>query len=391
MVQNRKRPPPFCSIKDKVRFVNGDVCDRKKLEYGAFPDRPYNSSCVYGDATKKTTNSSKTMINLQGKRILFFSPCAFGYELAIKSRMEELGASVVHYDDRPSNGFWGKAMLRVNKHSMKFRIEKYYNKIWKELEKEKNFDNVFLLNLEAMPLWFLTKLREKYINAIFILYTWDSFRNKVHTKDYMPLCHRCISFDPEDQKQHKGLEFRPLFYLNEYASLSAEKNYQYDISFVGTAHSDRCRIANSIKEKIENSGGVAFNYFYLQSKKLYFYLWLTNSTFRSTQMSDFKYVSLKKDDLLEVIKNSKIVLDIQHPMQTGLTMRTIEMIGAERKLITTNTAIKDYDFYNPNNIYIIDRDNPSIDPSFFSSPYQPVAPSLYHKYSLDGWLEYIFR
>ena len=71
-------------------------------------------------------------------------------------------------------------------------------------------------------------------------------------------------------------------------------------------------------------------------------------------------------------------------------MRSIEMLGAERKLITTNAAIKEYDFYNPNNICVIDRNNPVIDKQFLSIPYESVSPELYHKYSLDGWLEYIF-
>ena len=330
-------------------------------------------------------------MRLTGKRILFFSPRSFGYEVVIKKRLEELGADVTYYDDRPSNGFWGKAMLRVSKRSMTIRIKQYYQSICKELKSESDFDFIFLLNLEAMPLWFIKKLRASYSNAPIVLYMWDSFRNKTHTHEYMPWCDRVISFDKEDQKYNSRLEFRPLFYLNQYSEIASCKNYIYDISFVATAHSDRFVIAQEIKRQVEKFGGVAFNYFYLQSKKLFLYLKLTNPAFKSTHASDFNYKSLSTDDLLDVIAKSKAVLDIQHPKQTGLTMRTIEMLGAERKLVTTNAAIREYDFYNPNNICIIDRENPVLDKSFLSSPYQPIDKALYHKYSIDGWLEYIFK
>lgn len=330
-------------------------------------------------------------MTLKGKRILFFSPQAFGYEAAIKKRLEEMGAIVVYYDERPSNSFWGKAMLRVSKHSMTVKIEAYYREIVKELESYKSFDYIFLLNLEAMPVWFLKKIKAKYQGCPIILYMWDSFRNKVHTKDYLEWCDRAISFDHEDHKNNPQLEFRPLFYLNEYSSIAGNKVFDYDVSFVATAHSDRFIIAQNIKEQVEEWNGVAFNYFYLQSKKLFLYLKLTNPTFKHTHTSDFKYKSLKTDELLNVIAKSKSVLDVQHPKQTGLTMRTLEMVGAERKLITTNSSIQYYDFYNPNNICIINRNNPILDKDFFIRPYEPISKDLYYKYSLDGWLEYIFK
>ena len=331
-------------------------------------------------------------MDLKGKKILFFSPKAFGYEVEIKKRLIELGSSVVYYDDRPSNGFWGKALLRVNKSLIKQQIDKYYTKIQDSLASSStSFDYIFLLNLEAMPVWFIEWLKGHYKNSVTILYMWDSFRNKVNTGDYLPFCDRAITFDPEDLKTNPKLEFRPLFYLNTYADIAKNKKFDYDVSFVATGHSDRYVISNKVKSQIEKSGGVMYSYLYLQSKKLFAYLKLTNSKFKKAKIDDFHYQSLATDDLLNVISKSKAVLDVQHPMQTGLTMRTIEMIGAERKLITTNSAVKEYDFYNPNNIFVIDRNEPLIDYGFISTPYEPLPQDLYHKYSLDGWFEYIFR
>ena len=144
-------------------------------------------------------------MNLKSKRVLFFSPKTFGYEGAIKQRLEQLGATVDYYDDRPSNGFWGKALLRFYKKLMTLRIERYYRDIYKKLCDVDGYDYIFLLNLEAMPIWFLKKIKERFSAAQFILYMWDSFWNKVHTKDYLEWCDRAISFDYEDHKNSLGL------------------------------------------------------------------------------------------------------------------------------------------------------------------------------------------
>ena len=92
-------------------------------------------------------------------------------------------------------------------------------------------------------------------------------------------------------------------------------------------------------------------------------------------------------EISEIENSSGVVLDIQHPRQTGLTMRTIEMIRAEKKIITTNPDVSKYDFYNPNNILIIDRKNPKLDVSFFRTKYQPIPKSIYEKYSLNKWID----
>jgi hypothetical protein len=72
-------------------------------------------------------------------------------------------------------------------------------------------------------------------------------------------------------------------------------------------------------------------------------------------------------------------------------MRTLEVLGARRKLITTNATIKDYDFYNENNIFILDRENPVISAEFIKTKYQEVDRDLYLKYSLEYWLNEVFN
>ena len=108
-------------------------------------------------------------------------------------------------------------------------------------------------------------------------------------------------------------------------------------------------------------------------------------------IEDFSFKPLEHSKIFDYFSKSKVILDINHPNQYGLTMRTFECLGAKKKLITTNQNILEYDFYNPNNIMVINRNNPVIDKIFFDSPYEELESGVYKKYSIENWLKTIFR
>ena len=84
-------------------------------------------------------------------------------------------------------------------------------------------------------------------------------------------------------------------------------------------------------------------------------------------------------------------MDVENAGQHGLTMRSIEMVGLQKKLITTNRDIVNYDFYHPDNILILDRENPVADRNFFEKPYKVLEEEIYRKYSLSSWLTEILQ
>lgn len=329
------------------------------------------------------------MIDLKNKSILLIAPSFFGYEESIKNRLSELGANVDYFDERPANNFWSKAFLRLNRRFLSFHINEYYNSIYNVI-KARVYDYVFVINVEAMPYWFLEWLKERNPGCQFILYMWDSIQNKKHTINYFPFFDIIYSFDESDSQKYSEIKFRPLFFLNEYKKIADYHDFEYDLAFVGTAHSDRFLLIRRIREEIEANKLVSYWFLYLQNWKLFVWNKLNNRSFKNARFRDFHYKSLSKRDIFDLIKKTKIILDIQHPNQIGLTMRTIEMLGAKRKLITTNNAIKNYDFYSPNNILVIDRNDPKIPIDFYFSEYESVNDELYFKYSLDGWLKDIF-
>lgn len=328
---------------------------------------------------------------LKGKKVLFFSASFFGYHTEIKNKLIELGAEVDFYDERPKNTFWSKALIRLDKRLVKNQIENYYSNIISDTSNTA-YDYIFFLKAEVITPKMLSELKNKQKKAKCILYMWDSIKNCESVIQLFPLFDKIFSFDPVDVEKNSFIYFRPLFYLDEYALIGNNKtNFLYDVSFVGTAHTDRYSLIKKIKFFCDSNNLKNFFFLYLQDVKIFFIRKLFNGDFRKAKIKEFSFRPLKKEELTKVIKESKCILDIERPIQSGLTMRTIEILGAKRKLITTNRSIKNYDFYNDSNICIIDRNNPVFAVDFINSDYTEVPPEVYLKYNLSNWLYDIFE
>ena len=283
---------------------------------------------------------------LQGKRILFFSAHLFGYQNDIRLAMESVGAIVDYYDERPANNFLVKGVIRINRNLLAGYINHYYNKIIKEtLQKE--YDYVFFIKGESISASNVRRLKQFHPEANFIIYHWDSIANNSNAQNLLPYFDRVFSFDKIDCER-LGLHFLPLFYTPDYANIPYyDKEIKYDMLFVGTTHSDRYKLVKRIEEQIIKMGGLCLTWFYFPSKILYYKMKIQNSYLRQIPVHTFHFKPMSKELLLQLYAGSRIIIDVQHPKQTGLTMRCIETLGAKRKLITTNyyiTLIPQYFF-----------------------------------------------
>lgn len=324
---------------------------------------------------------------LKGKRILFFTASFLGFQNDIRKALEAMGAMVDWYDERVGESTFTKALVRINRDALAIKIKRYYEKIIQSTNDIK-YDYVFFVNIEAATQSIIESLRRLHPTAKFILYEWDSIVNNKNARNLLGLFDETWSFDKNDCEQFK-MNFLPLFYNNEYEQIRKVKGHKYEVMFIGTTHSDRYRFVKKIEGQIK---GKNYNWFYFPSRLLYLKMWLQDKYFRkNSRLSDFRFTALPKSELLNIVEQSKIVLDAQHPKQTGLTMRTLETLGAQRKLITTNSYVKDYDFYNPRNILVVDRDNPIVPLDFVESEFEELPADIYNKYSLDSWLKTIFH
>jgi len=276
---------------------------------------------------------------------------------------------------------------------MKPITNSYYEKELGAINFHEKFDYVLVISPEAIDEDILKKIKVAYPEACFILYMWDSIRNKTGRDNsrLFGFFNHVYSFDHEDCDKYPVMKFRPLFSRSTSLQNENADYSRYDLSFIGTVHSDRYKICMDVKKKAEQLGLSTFFYLYMSDKKLYWINKLSNKHMKDSKIGDFSFVPLREEDVIKSLSASKSVLDIQHPKQKGLTMRTIEVLGARRKLLTTNAEIVKYDFYNDSNFMCIDRERPCIDPEFFAKPYKDLDPGLYFKYSIQGWLQELLQ
>lgn len=324
------------------------------------------------------------MIRLEGKRFLFVAPPFFGYYNEIIEEIKSRGAKADWLPDRPLDHSIGKTITRFAPKIVSRVADRIYSDMLSDYGAS-SYHYVLVINGQTLSTKFLRSLRASYPEALFILYMWDSIANRRHISDNFSFFDRVLSFDPVDASFY-GLLLRPLFYTQQFSGSHPHTSFAYDISFVGTAHSDRYDVISRLTHDLPPSIH-AFWYLYLQAPWVFYVYRLLKPGRRRSRFDEFRYATLAISAVNDIFRSSRAVLDITHPRQHGLTMRTLETLGASKKLVTTNAAVSDYDFYDPANIAVIDRRAPTIDPDFLRSAYSPVASSIVSRYSLAGWLD----
>jgi hypothetical protein len=326
--------------------------------------------------------------SLKNKKILYISVKTFNYELEIANKLIEFGAKVDYFDERPSNSVLTKGIIRLKRSFFQKKIDTYYKSILKKIESEK-YDFFFLVKGEVIPSFFLAKLKLLQKDCSFIYYTWDSFENNPNAFSILHFFDKKLTFDPLDAESFK-LEFRPLFYIDKYEKMINIKKSKYKMLFLGTAHSDRYRISNDVVNWCKKHNFSTFTYYYMQSKLVYFLKSIFDDSFKDFDYKKLNFKSLSIDEVIKYYEDSSIILDINHPNQRGLTMRTFEALGAGKKIITTNKEIKKYSFYNSNNIFVIDREKIELEKAFFESDFNPINEVMLSEMSIRGWIKSVF-
>jgi hypothetical protein len=329
----------------------------------------------------RNTNSVNVR-NLVGKRVLFIAPRFFSYEKDIIAALLRSGAEVDWLPDRPFDSPFMTAVTRFQPSLILPAAYRFYKKMMADFGRS-HYDFVLVLNGQTLPKKLLIEWRAQFPCARFILYMWDSLENRDSVRANLDQFDECLSFDPGAVEKY-GMILRPLYFVPGFEAVRDAK-CDYGISFIGTAHTDRYEIVSKIDAGLPLHTS-RYWYLFLQAKWVYHAYRRTNKAYKSAPLSDFQFAPLQRSTVQEKFRQSMSILDIEHPSQTGLTMRTFETLGAQKKLVTTNSSVRYYPFFDPNNIHIIDRHSPIVPEDFIKSPYRPIAPELYFKYSIDGWV-----
>lgn len=329
------------------------------------------------------------MINLHGKKILFLSVSFFNYEKAIAKRLSELGAEVDFYDERPSNSNFSKGIIRLNKRFYHLKINEYYNRILNEIQGKK-YDFFFLIKGEAIPTFFLEKIKQDNPEMEMIYYNFDPLKEYPNLIAHLKYFDKKFTFEYNDAVQF-NLKFRPLFYLDEYENLNQNPEpSEYDLVFIGSAHTDRYIVGEQVRAIADRLHLRSYFYYYAMGRIAFRLKKMIDKNLKQFDITKVSFNKLNHQQIIDFYKKTKSVLDINKPFQNGLTIRTFEVLASGKKLITTNSDIKNYPFYNPDNILVIDRENIQIDPEFFKTDFEEMDTDILYKMSLNSFIECIF-
>ena len=327
---------------------------------------------------------------LDGKRILLIA--LPGYPKGIIKQMQELGAEVDYLGDKPNDGFICKTLGRLQVRFYLNIIDKYYYGKIEEL-KDRRYDYILAIRGEYTTIGALKQLRKVFPKAKLILYMWDGLhkQNTKNIEQKWKYYDKVYTFDRIDYEANKDqLNFLPLYYYGEYLPKDSKEpnatDFKYDISFIGTGHADRVKIVKEVMRQCKKAGKKTFDYVFIPHPIVFWWNKIKNRDFKNVSFKDVKFEMMPFENLYRTYAESKCVVDVENPGQHGLTMRSIEIVGLKRKFITTNQDIVNYDFFNPNNILVIDRKKPKVDMGFFDKPYEMLPQEIYEKYCLRRWI-----
>lgn len=249
----------------------------------------------------------------------------------------------------------------------------------KELKKIKNYDYLLSIGGECFSKDTIDKIKENSRNLKCIKYIFDK-TGKEYIVEAKKRYDKIYTFEKEDAKEF-NLKFRPSFFIDD--AKSSQK--KLDCYYLGALREEKryAFIVNFKKYCLKNGLSYKFNLFI---KKKYL-----NDSYKDKEILTFEKISYR--DNLENVKKSKVVIELNYYTQKGLTLRTFECLANETKLITESKDIINYDFYNSDNIFIIDsvEDIDKIPKSFFEYPYNKVDNKIVKRYSFEGFIKEILN
>ena len=322
------------------------------------------------------------------QKICLISFDNWNYDKHIVDKLNQKGLEAFHikiggfkhknFASRISNTF-SKIFLGKNP-----KIQKRQEYIIETLTKKGFQDQILVINPEVIDLE--CHLEIKKMTKKYMTYLYDSV-------DRCPVNHlldgifdEIYSFDQDDVKKYGFKKINNYNYIDKQpiANKNAIKNQVLYIA----SFDNRLTTVYNLKN-IFTKIGVSFRFIIVGKKTILFKL--KNYFSKKLDNIELKRKIINQNDLKILYNETEVILDLVRENQTGLSFRVFEAMAFQKKIITTNKSITSYDFYNPNNILVIDNEDLEINNTFFQTNYQTIPDEIYNLYTLDSWVETVFK
>lgn len=314
------------------------------------------------------------------KKILIVAPEYMGYIVKVADELrknQDFDVTDIHTPtfkyhslSKKIKNFFYK---RISK-DIKFDFrENYINSIIKD----DHFDIILIIRPDLFSLKTLTDLKSK--TKYFKTYFFDGIHRFPKQKDTLHLFDEIFSFEPDDCKAF-GFKFITNFIYDLEPSNMNDVAVTYSVfnitSFDRKRFGTLLKIAKILKEQ----------------QSIFKIIVKTNRKILSNDLIEIIKEPIALEEVKLYIKQAACMLDLGViEKHKGLTFRVFEAIGYHKKIITNNSDIANYDFYNPQNILIINEPNISIPNEFLTSSYIPIPDEIIRKYTLETWVKTVFK
>ena len=180
------------------------------------------------------------------------------------------------------------------------------------------------------------------------------------------------TFDPQDSRKYKLKRNGRIYYCPEFC-LPKHHEPEIDILYVGR-DKGRAEYILSLEREFNKLG-----------LKTYFHI--VGDTRFETKKKPYYKPAIEYDVICQLIAKSKAILNIGMENQEGITIRDTEALFNKVKLITTNTHVVEYDFYDARNIFVLGQRDLAELPDFLKEPFAEIPEHIRERYTLDLWLE----
>lgn len=261
-----------------------------------------------------------------------------------------------------------KYLRRLRMAWQKFNLP--FISIWYNKEALKSTGKIMLFDSICTP-QYLKWLRKHNPDSQINLWFWNIITHSMNPNEIDNSWCEKWSFSRKDCKKY-GMHFNPPPYFTELITKPLE--IHYDLSFVGR---DKGRLDSILdyKEKFEALG--------LKTK---FVITPTNSLAKNPNYSP----TISYEEAVKISSSSKAVFDYIEIPDSGQSMRVLECLFQNRKVVTNSQLVVDYDFYNKENIFVIGKDDLSTLKDFVESPYKTVPLEIIMQYEFDNFIDRFF-
>lgn len=214
----------------------------------------------------------------------------------------------------------------------------------------------------SLFLW--NKINPKKLKTKLFLSTIKKFKITVYT------------FDPSDAKKY-NFNYTPQifssFAIEKSININNSNEIESDFAFIGY-DKGRFKTLKDLSELLKNS---KFNIKIIKDK-----------TSKDINHHFYTDTPVLYEEYLNIIRKSNCLLELSKSGQSGVTIRILEALYLNKKVITNNKDVINYDFYHVNNILILKNSTSKQDiMNFLSLPFDIKAARFINNYEIKMMIE----